>query len=485
MLQARITRAQDEVNAQNFYSGHYYWQETYEVPDYVQLPEPSLPSLGPTSEALPDAKSAEPELSIEMGPTMEFDTRAVQPTPTPTEIRVNADWTARAAVVGDTTRLANFAKGTFLPSAIPARGQPFFGSDPRANLQGSGSAFSLSARAPRTANFDARMYAEVSLEDFSISTADAGDTAVIVREVYGTLNRLKVGISDSEFSDPSAMPEVLDRAGPNARITVFDAGVGEGQGLLSYTFLSDEPEGFDIIGSIEQAIPEINSPPGDEPFAHVPDLVVATQYVEGDYISVEPCGTNPKFYERWHLQWANVVRDLGSELPAGDDQREFGWGTALSGAVRFPVNPRVRELDRIMFSAAYGHGISHYITDLNAADDTGDAVINAAGSLEALPAFAAYVAYTHQWTDLLRSTATISHVDLDSTTPLGAVGSPYHSGEFLAVNLVYHRILSPDVGDKRGERFYTGIEYLYGQKETLDGSDGDAHRILFLVALRK
>jgi hypothetical protein len=142
-------------------------------------------------------------------------------------------------------------------------------------------------------------------------------------------------------------------------------------------------------------------------------------------------------------------------------------------------------MDRVMFSATYGEGISHYIADLNAAGDTGDAVVNVTGSLEALPAFASYVAFTHQWTNALRSTATLSHVTLDTTTPLGVADSPYRSGDFQAVNLVYHRILTADVGDKKGERFYTGIEYLHGRKETLSGSDGDAHRILFLVALRK
>jgi hypothetical protein len=400
---------------------------------------------------------------------------------------VNADFTARAAVVGDTTRLANFAQGTFLPSAIPAEGQPFFGSDSRANVQGSGSAFSLTAVKPRAyaSDYTAMVHAEVSFENLSIGTADTGETSVVVREVFGRFNRLTVGISESEFADPSAMPEVLDRAGPNARITVFDAGVKEGQGILSYRFLSDEPEGLEIIGSIEQAIPEINSPPSDETFAHYPDLVIATQYVVGDYLELNAAIEGKEFYERWHLQWASVGRDLGREFPNGDSENEFGWGTALSGAYRFVVNPNVMYLDRVMFSAAYGEGISHYIADLNAADDTGDAVLNTSGVLEPLPAFATYVAYTHQWTDCLRSTATLSHVHLDSTTVLGATGSPYRSGDFLAVNLVYHVILTEDKPGKKGERFYTGIEYLYGEKEALNGAEGDAHRVLFLVALRK
>jgi hypothetical protein len=280
------------------------------------------------------------------------------------------------------------------------------------------------------------------------------------------------------FSDPSAVPETLNLAGPNARITTANAGVEGNQGIISYDLLSGTPEGFEIVLSVEQGVPEVIQPAGDEDFTHFPDFVCASQYVAGDWI-------DKAFYERWHLQWASVARDIGIESPSGDDQNEFGWGTALSGAYRFQVNPNVAALDRIMFSAAYGHGISRYIADLNYADDTADAVVNAAGELEVLPALAAYVAYTHQWTNTLRSTATISHVNLDNILPLGVTASPYESGEFVAVNLVYHLILSQDEPGTRGKRFYTGLEYLFGQKDALDGSSGEAHRLMYVIALRQ
>jgi hypothetical protein len=456
-IASRAQAQMDAVNSQNFWRGPEWSYDAEPVDEFVPFPE----------------READEGAKVEAAPE----------TPTPGEIRVNADYTARAAVIGDSTRLASFAKGTFLPSAIPAQGQPFYGSDARANLQGSGSAISLSAVMAPTPNYRGYAFAQLAIQEFSVGSAESNDTEVIVQQVFGTLNRLTVGLTDSEFSDPSAMPEVLDLAGPNARITVFDAGVGAGQGILSYEFLSDEPEGFEIIGSIEQAIPEIYSPPGDEPFAHYPDLVLATQYVDGDYALIHPDQQQPQFFEAWHLQWASVLRDLGSELPTGVDQNEVGWGTAFSGAWRFPASNPLQQVDRIMFSAAYGEGISHYIADLNNAD----AVINASGDLEALPAFAAYVAYKHEWNEFWRSTVTLSHVSLDSTVPLGVTSSPYHSGDFAAINLVYHRILSPDNPAKkiRGERFYTGIEYLFGKKETLDGAAGEAHRIVFLVALRK
>jgi hypothetical protein len=384
----------------------------------------------------------------------------------------------RAAVVADSVRLADFAKGNFLPSAIPVEGQPFFDSDARASVQGSGSAVRIEASSLNFFGVQARAGAEFIADEATFSTGDDSSALSLeVRQVYGRFRRLMVGVMDSAFSDPSACPEVLDLAGPNARVTVFDAGTGSGQGRLSYDLLSDEPEGFEIIASVEQAIPEVRVATGDKSFSHAPDFVLATQYVEGSK-------GERGFEERWHVQWATVVRDIGFETPAGDDQNEFGWGTAWSGAYRFQMFSNVIPLDRVMFSVAIGEGISHYFVDLNNADDAGDAVITATG-LEALPAVGAYVAYSHNWTNSLRSTATLSHVSLDSTLPLVAPTSPYRQGTFLATNLVYHLGFIGSGPTKPKQNLFVGTEYLFGNKETLDGATGDAHRVMFVVAISK
>jgi hypothetical protein len=393
----------------------------------------------------------------------------------------STEYLGRAALIGDDTRLASFSKGGFLPSAIPVAGQPFFGSDSRVNLQGSGSAVRINGYAPATAGVRASAHAQLIAQDLSFGTADAaGDATLQVRQVFATFNRLSVGVMDSAFSDPSAVPEVLDvSASPSARITVHDAGLGSGQGRLSYDLLSDEPDGLEIIASIEQALPEVSAmTAGDQTFAHYPDFVGAAQYVVGD-------GCGKDFVERWHLQAASVLRDLGVESPGGADQSEFGWGSALSGAYRFKLMPSLASMDRVMFSVAYGEGISHYIADLNAAADAGDAAISSAGVLEPLPVLAWYAAFTHNWNDVLRSTATYSQVSLDSTTPQGAGPSPYRIGDYIAVNLLYHRAIAKVATPKNKQNFFTGVEYLFGRKETLNSADGDANRLLWVIAISK
>ena len=423
-----------------------------------------------------------PVAEVEMVPDEEGNYAMAVPSTLPvSEALVNTNYLGRGALFGDSTRLADFAKGTFLPSAIPVAGQPFHGTDARAGVQASGSAVRVNAYAPPSYGITAAAHAQLMVDNASFATADSANTVDFsVRQVFVQLNRLQVGVMDTAFSDPSAMPETLDLAGPNARITAYDAGVGGGQGRISYDLLSDSPEGFEIVASIEQAIPEITPVNAvDKTLARYPDFICSAQYVEGVW-------SNRRFEETWHLQLANVFRDLGLESPNGSNDSAFGWGTALSGAYRLKVNPNASSLDRVMFSVGYGEGISHYFVDLNAASDTGDAVVNSVGALEALPVLAWYTAYSHNWTDWLRSTATFSQVNLDSTNSLSATASPYRRGNYVGANLVYHEsFYSSEKPDAAQQNFFTGVEYLYGTKDTLDGADGEAHRLMFIVAISK
>jgi hypothetical protein len=408
--------------------------------------------------------------------------RTVDPTFEYIETPVNAHYLGRAAIVGDNTRLAAFAEAKFLPSAIPVPGQPFFGSDSRANLQGAGSAIAIDGYLPESIGLRASVHAQLAVDsaDFAVADGD-GNASFALRQVYARLNRLRVGVMESAFADPAAVPEILDLAGPSGRVTIYDGGFGgNGQGRLSYDLLSDEPSGFEIVTSVEQGIAELTLPTTDDQrYSRYPDFVLATQYVTGT-------GEGKKFKELWHVQWASVFRDLSFESPNSVSQSEFGWGTALSGAARFRVRAGIESLDRVVMSAAYGDGIAHYIGDLNVAGDTKDAVVNAAGSLDALSAFAWYTGYTHHWSDYFRSTASYSYVELDSTLPQGGTVSPYRHGNWYAVNLVYHTTYVGDEdADPEKRTFYTGVEYLFGSKETLNGAQGNADRVMFIVAVSK
>lgn len=401
------------------------------------------------------------------------------------ELYLTATAVGRASVVGDDTRLATFAKGNFLPSAIPAAGQPFFGTGSRANVLGSGSAVQIHAYTPPGSDIAASAHSQFLVDNLGFGTAgDSFSGNISVRQAFGQINRLSAGLMETAFADPAAVPETLDLAGPNARITVNDAGLGAGQGRISYDFFDDPKQGgFTVTTSLEQPLPEIAVTPTTGVFARYPDLVVVAQYVAGDI-------SNDTIVERWHLQYGAVVRSLGLEN-SSDTLREdvSGWGLNLSGAYRFEPRRCLNVHDRVAFSVTYGEGIAHYVTDLNNMTDPSDAVLNGAGSLVALPVLGWCAGYTHNWGDYLRSTATYSYVNVDGIAGAGgAPTSPYRSGDYLAVNLVYHDEFRglPIVADNPTKyKFYTGLEYLFGRKEALDGNAGEAQRVMWTTALVK
>jgi hypothetical protein len=402
------------------------------------------------------------------------------------ETPVNAGYKGRAALTADSTRLASFAKGSFLTSAIPVAGQPFFDSGSRANLQANGSAVGIKTSAETWNGVGVSGYLQVLAQNTSVvGDANGGGGNVALQQAFGQLGRLCVGIMETAFADPTSIPEVLDLAGPNARITVQPAGAGDGQGRLSYFLFSDANKpGFIGNLSIEQPAPEIQTTAATSKFSRCPDFITTWKYTQG----IEDKKYR-EYIEDWHIQFGTVFRSLGLENDSGTfEQAVFGWGTSLSGMYRIPSYRGLAVRDGVFFSATYGEGIGHYIVDLRSVqtDNTGnDAIVDANGDLVALPVLAWYVGYTHNWVDFLRSSVTFSQVDLDSVVPLAVGPAPYRRGNYVAVNLVYHELFeafnSPSYAGFKN--FYTGIEYLYGHKEILDGADGEAHRFLWLVSL--
>lgn len=86
---------------------------------------------------------------------------------------LSTSYVARAGVVFDTTRLNDFSSGSFVPGAIPVKGEPFFNSGEHASVQGSGSAVQVAVNGS-TPNADYSVYA-IGVGDTGFS--GAGTTA--------------------------------------------------------------------------------------------------------------------------------------------------------------------------------------------------------------------------------------------------------------------------------------------------------------------
>ena len=201
-------------------------------------------------------------------------------------------------------------------------------------------------------------------------------------------------------------------------------------------------------------------------------------------------GTGKDYIEYWHVQLGSVARNLGLENDNNAfEQTVAGWGVSLSGALRFFLNNDLEVREGLFYSVTYGEGIVHYIVDVQSSSLKtfgNDAIVNSAGELVALPALAWYVSYQHNWTNDLRTSITYSHVVLDSSISPGQSVSPYRFGEYAGINLVYHRDFTIAT-DKPGtsHTFFTGLEFLYGQRQSLDGALGHDNRILLMLAFSK
>jgi hypothetical protein len=462
---------------------------------------------------------------------------------------IDATVAARADVIENSTRMGPTSAVGFLPSAIPVSGQPFFGAPERSTVFGSGSSLNLGGQ--QTVADDSSIACVKTITAFaSIQVSELTDSgfSASIQQAWLQLQNLVFGLSETAFADADAIPWTLDPAGPNARVSIYQLGASTavtGQGRISYWFFTDETKapGFTLNLSCEQPTPEIESnlsPPKTTPatqpsgtFSRFPDLIATLRYGNGEYQPTPPQpqqqGTggagDPKsqYLETWHIQAGSVLRSLGLEYGNESvDQSVLGWGFSLSGSCAFWPDWRVTQADMIWVSATYGDGIAHYISDLHTPSTSlssggNDAVLVDGKTLTSLPALGCYIGYCHNWTDCLRSTATGSHVTLESISPALTsttsltpaqllADSPYHFGEYASINLEYHTGFtmkppsnspSPSPSGAAGAPnsangaatstlyFSTGIEYLYGRRENLDGAAGHDQQIAWITTISR
>ena len=389
----------------------------------------------------------------------------------------------RGAVVIDSTRLDPAAQGLFLPSAIPAEGEPFFGTGWRSTVQGQGSSVSLSWLASVGAT---PLFGAVRLE---VSTATVNQFDIFTPQAWLQWDRFTFGITDSTFTDTDVVPDTVDINGPNSR-----AWIRGGQPQIRYRLVEpfdtkSDPSGAYVNTSVEMPISDVYAPAGMgySSFAATPDIVVAGRYQEGEWAK-NPCHGGRVYDEWWHVQCAGLFRSLGVER-SDDSVREnaFGWGAQLT--TRYTIFRDCELTDYAFASATVGEGIGRYFNDLHLVSAIYDAAYdNVVNDLTPLPVVAWFAAYQHEWTPHLRSTAVFSQIQLDSRQIPGGTASLYESGDYISCNVMYHHepcTTDKKTGDKIEHNFFAGVEYLYGQKDNLVGGSGDAHRLMFVIAASK
>jgi len=400
----------------------------------------------------------------------------------------NVSLSGRAAIVVDTTQLDSRASGLFLPSAIPARGEPAYKLGERTTFQGNGSSIGLGWLAQLGTELPISGGARVQLLDTA-----SGNVTAAATQAWLQWENLVFGVTDSTFTDLAAIPETIDLGGPSGRPWFYESTPQIRYKALEPSQRQSDPTG--LYGDLSVELPDVDiylpDGMGYATRCRYPDFVATLRYQAGQWAQNKCLGNN-EYREFWHLQVGALVRDLGLEQSDGlarTWRKEVtGWGVQLSGRYAVYRDPSWELRDYAFFSITGGEGIARYFNDLHMVSPTYDVSFNPSDdSLTPLPVLAYFAAYQHDWTRYLRSTAVYSHVDVESLDPAGMLASsPYRRGDYLSLNLMYHKNVcgphTPPSVENTEHTIFAGVEYLFGQKENLDGARGESHRLMLVIA---
>jgi hypothetical protein len=251
-----------------------------------------------------------------------------------------------------------------------------------------------------------------------------------LRHAYGKVGRLTAGQTWTTFTDPSALPQTLDLEGAVSN-------VNRRQGQIRW----DQPlsnDAFSMAVALEDSRVLVEAPSlalGEGRTEH-PDLITHVRY-ERDWAE---------------FQSACVLRTVGFERTGEPVVEENAWGCNLTGS--FLVIPETEAY----FQITFGEGIGSY-------RGTPDLVSTGPNTISLLSSFGWMVGLHHEWTERLTSNFTFSRLSIDDVP--GQSVDNLSDTTYLAVNLIANPY----------ERFFCGMEYLYGTREDVSGARGFTNRL--------
>ena len=251
-----------------------------------------------------------------------------------------------------------------------------------------------------------------------------------LRHAFIKYNKWTFGQTWSTFQDVTVLPEALDFVGP-AESTTFIR-----QAMVRYTsgnleLAVENPEAFVAgAGTAERG------------FSTMPDLIgrYTFKLAGGSYIRV-----------------AGLYRSIKVGDIAGSQRDETGYG--VSASAKFMIgNGDLRAMVTV------GDGVGRYV----GLGFVRDGYIDANNEISTAEAVAAFVSYRFKWNDKWRSnimygTTTIDYDDDVAAAGLNDTGSSFHA------NLIYNVLPKLDIGG----------EIIWGERELVDGTDGDFTRFQF------
>ena len=253
-----------------------------------------------------------------------------------------------------------------------------------------------------------------------------------VRHAYITWNNLLVGQTWSNFMDTAALIDSVDFVGPT------DALVFVRQSQVRYT---SGPWSV----SIEN--PETTV----QPFGGTPRVIA------GDNSMPDVIARYTHRADWGHFGVAGMARQLKYEPVAGTEDSATGFAATVSGLVK------VGERTDIRYQATGGEGFGRYI---GLATVQQDAMADAAGNLDALGGWAAYVGLRHVFNPTVRGNIFYARSQWDNDTALTGFGVTrrVHSAH---ANLIWSPVPKLDLG----------VEAIWGERTIESGADGELIRL--------
>jgi hypothetical protein len=256
------------------------------------------------------------------------------------------------------------------------------------------------------------------------------DNQFRLRHAYGEVGSLLVGQTWSTFADVAAAPATLDFEGSVSNVNRRQAQARWTQPIMG--------EAVTLAIALEDTRFIIVPPPliPGEPRSTSPDVVAHLRLIND-----------------WgRFQFAFLSRTGGFQPEGEEVVTGKAWGMNFTGVVM------LLDSTKAYYQFLFGEGIGSY-------RDLPDAAPSSPTDSQILPLFGWMVGVTHDWNDRYSSNFTYAQNKLDNA-PLQ---DPDDVSEttYLAANLIWSPL----------ERVKVGVEYLYGIRQNVDLSAGDAHRI--------
>ncbi len=279
--------------------------------------------------------------------------------------------------------------------------------------------------------------------------ADAGQTTIRIRQLYGEIGQFGAGQYWSPFMDVDVFPNTIEYWGPNGMVFYRNVQVRwmpiQGDSFL--TIALERPGASADAGEYSDRV-ELE---GVKPHFPFPDLSAEYRYA-GKWGYVEAAGILRR------IEWEDT-QDDGINLDGG----VTGWGINLSS------NIKAGSKDVIKLQYAYGEGIENYMNDAPVdvgIERTSDNEFGGKGVALPVTGIVAYL--DHTWSDRWTSSIGYSMLSIDNSS--GQLPADFHYGQYASVNLLYYP----------AKAMMAGAEFLWGSRENYsDGWSTDDYRIQF------